>query len=166
MSLPEIQRALMGLNPDNQQRFYKERDEFLNNTPWAEQLPDHLDHFRLFIGSNTNEVTLGITAETYCNLFFTKTFEQYSLGNIMSICQGSESVTLAMYIQSFGHKQGDETLNKWCYMRKAFEVMTSHVNELVEPECAKILKRLITMQASLITHGVKNDKGLYKPGTN
>lgn len=156
MPLHEIQRALMGLSSENQEKFYEQRNIFLEQTDFNEPLMDEFDHYRVFIGSQTNEIALGITAASFNTVFFSKTIGKYSLGNMMSICQASESVTFGMYIMAYGPSTG--ITSKWAYWRENMERLTEAVNVIIEPELQKMLKSITLMQQSLIrTNGNSNN---------
>ena len=158
MNTQDIQRALMGLSPEYQQKFYDARDKFFNETDFTHTLPDHFDHFRFFIGCHLNEISLRISAETFNTLFYSKSIARYSVGNMVSICEGSEKVTLFMYKQSFGDQSNADTMNMWRYMRVSFESLTGQVNAIVEPEMEKLLKGLARQQAALagLSHAINN----------
>lgn len=161
----DFQTALMQLSPENRERFYKERDEFFDKTIFTHELPENFDHYRFFCGSHTNEVQLSVSAATYNTLFFSPSFEQYSVGNIITICGASERTSLFMYAQSFGKKEGVKPVAEWCYMRESFEIMTKQVNAIIEPEVMKIINKLMSIQTALVKAN-GHDTGNYRKNKN
>lgn len=165
MTSQQLQAALMGLSPEYQQRFEKERAAFFNDTLFPFDLPDNFDHYRFFCGSVTNERTLGISAAGYLTLFFSKGIEQYNIGNIVSICTASERANFLQYVQAFGKKEGCNPVEEWSYMRQSFERMTKECNDIIEPEMERMLKKLAALQHNLIKAN-SSDTGNYKGGKN
>jgi hypothetical protein len=157
----DFQRALMSLSPENQERFYQERDAFFDETPFTHDLPDNFDHYRYFCGIHTNEIQLAVSADTFINMFFRKGIEQYSIGNISTICNASERVSYFNYLQTYPPKEGVNTVAEWDYMRRSFEVLTQQVNDIIEPEIMGIINKLIKIQTSII-QGQQGNAGEYK----
>lgn len=158
MTQQELQQKMMGLSPENVQKFYDERAAFMQNTLFASELPADFNHFRLFCGVHVNEVSLGITAQTYMDLFFSKAISQYSIGNLVCICQASEMVNFFMYMQLYGSEVG--TVAKWGQFRLSFEALTKQVNAIVEPAVENILNAIVRKQQTMarLTHNTGDYK--------
>ena len=162
--MPQLQQLLLGLSPENQQKFYDERDQFFDETDFPHALPENFDHYRFFIGCHINELQIGITAKNFNDLFYSKSIERYSVGNIAAICEGNSHVSFFMYVQSFGKKDNGTTTAEWCYMREAFEIMADQVNKIVEPKMIALINKLTVLQNSIVKGG-NHDTANYKKKT-
>ena len=158
MTQQELQQKMMGLSPENVQKFYDERAAFMQDYIYTGFIPENFDHYRVFCGTQTNEVALGVTAQTYLNLFFSKSIEQYSVGNMACICQASEMVNYSLYLQSYGPEVASVT--SWGYMRQSFERLTKEVNAIVEPAVENILNAIVRKQQTMarLTHNTGDYK--------
>lgn len=138
--------AQMGmLRPEFQERFYKELHEFFEATKFpSDVLPANFDKMRFAALVHIHPVNVQQSANAFNNLLLGESFEEYNLGNMVIICNGHERTTLMDWIILFGYS--DESKKNFAYFLEAMEQLTIQVNEMIEPEKDKLLRKMMTLQ--------------------
>lgn len=151
-------QQLSRLNPEYQGKFFDELNTFFTESIFpAEDIPENF--YRMRFGSliHITEQDLQISTNNFLGLLLNKELEQYSIGNMISVVKGAEKTTLIDWIHVFGNTK--ETAKEYADYRLAMDTLTKLVNNIIEPEKDRLLRKMSTLQ------GLETKSGRTMPPT-
>lgn len=150
----KFEQQIGRLNPDYRERFFTELNTFFAESIFPKE--DILENFyRYRFGSliHVTEQDLQISTNNFLGLLLNKELEEYSIGNMIAIVKGAEKTTLLDWIHVYGNSA--EIAKDYADYRIAMDTLTKLVNNIIEPEKDRLLRKMATIQGIEITSGRK-----------